>query len=353
MPVPLPLAPRPYAGEAISSWVKRVAARYDIAAHHLVSHLLDGYQVSVGRTERLDHRADATLEVALGKATRFDLARIKSLRIAGDDGSASCWHRMCPAWCPVCIRGDLAHLGEVYERAIWRLGCCVLCPRHGVPLDDTCRHCTAEAPCHFRGVNGLLRLACNACGRQVDPRLCRNGRLDDEGARVLGVRLTPSLIQRIGSLQGDALAAFGGSVPHRSWGLVPSAGHLIDAIRELAVCIIVAIGTKFIPRIELPQPQAGQAISLIYEPITLASLPVYAARGVLGLVAAMLANLEPGSRSRHRWRSDPAVPIMTVMSFVETLSADGRRLLRSWAATRECPAGEALRAAMTAVEGLV
>jgi hypothetical protein len=82
-------------------------------------------------------------------------------------------------------------------------------------------------------------------------------------------------------------------------------------------------------------------------------LPIYAARGVLGIVAAMLANLEPGSRSRHRWRCDPTAPLMTVVSFVETLSADGRRLLRSWAATRESPAGEALRAAMTAVEGLV
>jgi hypothetical protein len=295
---------------------------------------------------------DATLEMALGKATRFDLARIESLRIAGDDGSASCWHRMCPAWCPACIRGDLAHLGEVYERAIWRLGCCVLCPRHGVPLDDTCRHCAAAASCHFRGVNGLLRLACTMCGRQVDPALCRNGGPDDEGARVLGVRLTPSLTQRIGNLQGDALAAFGGSVPHRSWGLPPASG-LIDAMRELAVCIIVATGTKFIPRIELPEPQTGQAISPTYEPITPASLPIYAARGVLGIVAAMLANLEPGSRSRHRWRSDPAAPIMTVMSFVETLSADGRRRLRSWAATWECPAGEALRAAMTAVEGFV
>jgi hypothetical protein len=216
---------------------------------------------------------------------------------------------------------------------------------HGVPLDD---------PCHFRGVNGLLRLACNTCGRQVDPTLCRNGGLDDEGARALGVRLTPSLTQRIETLQSDALAAFGGSVPQRSWGLVPSAGHLIDAIRELAVCIIVTTGTKFIPRIELPEPQAGRAVPLIYEPITLASLPVYAARGVLGIVAAMLANLEPGSRSRHRRRSDPtAAPIMTVVSFLETLSVDARRLLRSWAATWECPAGEALRAAMTAVESFV
>ena len=52
----------------------------------------------------------------------------------------------------------------------------------GCALDDTCRHCAAEAPCHFRGVNGLLRLACKTRGRQVDPTLCRNGGLDDEGA---------------------------------------------------------------------------------------------------------------------------------------------------------------------------
>jgi hypothetical protein len=123
---------------------------------------------------------------------------------------------------------------------------------------------------------------------------------------------------------------------------VPSASHLIDVIRELAGCIIVATGTKFIPRIELPEPQAGQAVSLIYEAITLASLRVYAARGVLGIVAAMLANLEPGSRSRHPWRSDPTAPIMTVVSFVETLSVDARRLLRSWAATWAGPAGGAL-----------
>jgi hypothetical protein len=298
----------------------------------LISHLLDGHQVGVGRTERLDYRTDAALEEALGKAARFDRAWIENLRVAGDDGSASCWHRMCPAWCPACIRGDLACLGEVYERATWRLGCCVLCPRHGIPLDDTCRRCAAETPCHFRGVNGLLRLTCNACGRQVDPALYRNDGLDVEGARVFGVRLTPSLTWWIANLQSDALATFGGSFPHRSWGLVPSDNRLIDAMRELAVCIIVVTRTKFIPRIDLSEPQAGQ-VSPSYEPITPAALPMYAARGVLGIVAAMLANLEAGGKTRLGGRSDLTTAIMTVVSFVERLSADGRRLLQYWAAT--------------------
>jgi Bacterial TniB protein len=37
---PLPLAPRPHPGEAVSSWVRRVAARYDILGEDLVSHVL-------------------------------------------------------------------------------------------------------------------------------------------------------------------------------------------------------------------------------------------------------------------------------------------------------------------------
>jgi hypothetical protein len=340
-------------GEAISSWVRRIAARYDIAAHHLVSHILDERQVGVDRAERLDHRADVVLEDALGRAARFDLARIESLRIVGNDGSASCWHRTCPAWCPACIRGDLERVGEVYERATWRLGCCVLCPHHGVPLEDMCRHCVPQVPCHFRGVKGLLRLACNACGRPVDPALCRNGESDHEGARVFGGRIAPDLAQWVTDLQRDALAAFGGAVPRRSWGLVRAANCLIDAIRELAVGIIVATRTKFIPRIEPPGQQVGQVVAPVYEPITPASLPIYAACDVLGIVAAMLANLEAEGRTGHRGRSDLTAPIMTVASFVERLSADGRRQLQSWAATWKGPAGGALRAAMTAVEGFV
>ena len=35
-------------------------------------------------------------------------------------------------------------------------GCCVLRPQHGVPLADTCRHCAAAAPCHFRGGKGFF-----------------------------------------------------------------------------------------------------------------------------------------------------------------------------------------------------
>ncbi len=147
----------------------RVAARYDLTADHLASHVLARRSIGIQRVEHLDHRADVELELALATTTQMTPDRIRALRIAGDDGSASCWHRLTLAWCPECVRTDLADTGEVYERAVWRLGCCVTCPVHGIPLEDRCSRCMAGARCRFRAIDGRLRLACTGCERLVDP----------------------------------------------------------------------------------------------------------------------------------------------------------------------------------------
>ena len=216
---PLPLAPRPYPGEAISSWVRRIAARYDIGADDLVAHMLGYRPFGFGRAERLNHRVDALLEDALAAATRVEAATIKRLRVVRDDGRATSWHRTSPAWCPICIRGDLEERGELYERAIWRLGTCVLCPDHDILLVDTCRWCVAEARCRFRGGNGRLKLACNACGHPVDPPPGSTEGLNDcdEGAFWLWQRAPVRQVVR--DLQDDLQSALAASPPRRTWGL--------------------------------------------------------------------------------------------------------------------------------------
>ncbi len=146
---PLPIAPRPHPGEAVSSWVRRIGARYDILADNLVEHVLDRPGRAVGVASTLDYRAAPDVEAALANATRISPAAVSNLRIAGDDGRNSCWHRWALAWCPICIRADLADHGEIYERAIWRLGSCVVCPEHNVPLEDSCCRCPFEDRCHF------------------------------------------------------------------------------------------------------------------------------------------------------------------------------------------------------------
>ena len=349
---PLPLAPRPHADEALSSWVRRIAARYDLGPDNLVRHVLGRRSLALGRVERLDSRVDPELEGALVRAAGIDLARIQGLRIVKDDGVAWCWHRVRPAWCPECIRDDLTHQGEVHERAIWRLGCCVLCPDHRIPLEDTCRRCMAEARCHFQWADGLLRLACNACGRLVDPAAHRaRASLDDEGA--FGVRITPPLTQLVANFQSDVQGALAGSAPGGSWGLACSAKSLVAAVGDLARGIIVVTGMKFEPRIELPELKAGQAFLPFYEPVTPAALPQHAAYGVLAVVAGFLGSLEAESGPSCQRRPNFATALTTAASFIAWLPADGRRLLQSWAATAERPAGEMLRAAIAAVEGVV
>lgn len=96
---PLPVAPRPCPGEALSSWVRRIAARYGLEPHDLIRHILGQGAQMLGRVERLDNRADPELEHTLAEAASIDIARIQSQRIVSDDGAAWTWHRARPAWC--------------------------------------------------------------------------------------------------------------------------------------------------------------------------------------------------------------------------------------------------------------
>ncbi len=313
--------------------------------------MLGRRSIGLNRTERLDHRMDAELEGALATAARIAAGRIKALRIVRDDGSASCWHRTWPAWCRDCIRADIAQHGEIYERAIWRLGCCVLCPDHKIPLDDTCRRCMAEARCHFEGSKGLLRLACDACGRVIDPALCPKSGLDDGAVGAFGVCITPSLTRLLGELQSDLQAALAGSPPKWSWGFVQSANDLTASVRHLTLCMILGTRVKCEPRIDLPEPGPGQVFTPVHEPLTPAALTHYAAYGVLAIAAVMLRSIEAGCRPDHRWAPD-AIRSLDVSSAVIWLPAGQRRVLRSWAAAWECPKGDALRAAIAEMESV-
>ncbi len=168
-PAPLPLAPRPLPGEAVLSWVRRVAARYDLDAPGLIAAAgPPGVAVHRSRIGWLDWGGDASLDVLLAAATRLDAGRIAALRpVAGGPERAGLLHRVRPAWCESCIRDDVARHGEAYERAVWRLGWCVACPVHGCLLGEACSSCLLGY-CHFGSVAGRQRLVCGTCHGPVD-----------------------------------------------------------------------------------------------------------------------------------------------------------------------------------------
>ena len=321
--------------------MERVAARYDLTADHLASHVLARRSIGIYRVEHLDHRADAELELALATATQMTPDRIRALRIAGDDGSASCWHRLTLAWCPECVRTDLLGMGEVYERALWRLGCSVMCPVHGIPLEDRCSRCMAGARCRFRAADGLLRLACTGCERLVDP--APHSAANDTSMGAFGVCLTPALIRLAGQLQGDLQAALAGIQPKRPWGFVQSASGLNTVVRNLTFCIVMATRVKCELRIELPDPKPGSAFQITYDPITLGALPHYPAHGALAIIAATLDSLENPDGARHHWSPDGIGASLNAASFVAWLPTNTRASLFGSAMHWERPAGAALR----------
>ncbi len=347
---PLPLAPRPHPGEAVSSWVRRVGARYDILGDDLVEHVLDRPGRAVGITSALDYRSAPDVEAALANATRIAPAKISNLRIAGDDGSNSCWHRWALAWCPTCIRADLADHGELYERAIWRLGFCVVCPEHNVPLEDSCCRCPFEDRCHFCCSGGLLRMACNTCQRPegAEPRRTR-GWWEHESAGAFGTCITPSLNRLIGTLQSDLQVALRGKRPGRSWGLLRSANGLVTAVLDVTVCLVLATGVRCEPRIVFPAWRPGEAFAPLREPITPAALSVGAAYGVLAIAAAVLRSLDHRAE-RHHWCPDGVKAALDMSSFVAWLPAETGRWLRSRSAAWDQRADDADRAVIAAAK---
>ena len=349
---PLPIAPRPHPGEAVSSWVRRIGARYDILADNLVEHVLDRPGRAVGVASTLDFRAAPDVEAALANATRISPAAISNLRIAGDDGRNSCWHRWALAWCPICIRADLADHGEIYERATWRLGSCVVCPEHNVPLEDSCCRCPFEDRCHFYCSGGLLGLACNTCKRPEGPEPRRTREWwEDESAGAFGTCITPALNRLIGTLQSDLQAALTGARPRRSWGFLRSANGLVTAVRHLTFCLLLTTRVRCEPRIILPAVMPGEAFAPAPEPITPAALSTRTAYGVLAIAAAALRSLG-GGRDRHVWNPDSGKCVLNIPSFLAWLPADVRRQLKSWATGWEPLAGGALQAAIAAVDGV-
>ncbi len=346
---PMPLAPRPHVGESISSWVARVAARYDITGDDLGRLIIDERQSGqwVG-VACLDHHADLISQAALASAARIDAARIDALRIVSGDGSASCWHRDTPAWCPACLQSDLLHNGEVHGRAAWRLGCSVVCPIHNVVLDHRCRRCDADARCRYRPADGRLGLICDVCERPVVLNREINVRSTwTEGA--FRVVLTPQLFGLVQTLQRDLQAGLAAAGRPCAWGPVRSAEQLMVVVSALTLAVIWSVDLRVAPRLDRYAIARGQAGAAAYEPITLALLTPYAAFGLMTLIAVFLDGLRSECHRDHVWRPDGMTRPLTMRSFLAWLTEPARRMLYAAAAFWGLDACNAARGAIDAV----
>jgi hypothetical protein len=239
----LPLAPPLLPDEALSSWLARIAARYDLPAHALVRHLLPDVTDATTMVRCLDYQTIAPLEAALAAAAGQPVAGFAGHRLTGPiDHSTMMWPRTKPAWCPICVVQDVAAFGEVHGRAAWSRGGVLLCTRHQCLLIAECPRCFH--PAGYQPINGRLRIWCKHCEAGADTVLEPNRipfwpyGTPQQRRSCVSVTLSSEARPLLLRTQTDILAILAGDRPRGPWsGSLPRA-RVIDVLRRLVFVML-------------------------------------------------------------------------------------------------------------------
>jgi len=170
----LPIAPRPYDDELLSSWQGRVACRYGMSREALG--LWIGVPAALAAPRGFapaDYAPDPEVVAAWARACRLDPPPVESLALqrwraldryvwAYEAGGA---FKGC-AVCPACLQEDAAGGRDHYIRRFWLQVEALWCARHDLPLVEDCERCGAQG-FRFLVLDGAARLACRRCGRPV------------------------------------------------------------------------------------------------------------------------------------------------------------------------------------------
>jgi len=229
--------------EALSSWVARIAARYDLSADALMRHLLANTADATEMIRCLDYQTVAPLEAALVEAAGQPAAGFAGHRFTKlTTLSGTAWPRTKPAWCPLCVIGDFAAFGEVYSRIAWGLGGMLICTRHQCLLVSDCPRCFHQAG--YQPINGRLRIWCRNCETGADTVLKPNRipfwpyGTPQQHRSCVAVTLSgeaPPLLLRV---QTDILGMLAGDPPRGPWSRSLKWGRVLEVLRRLVFVML-------------------------------------------------------------------------------------------------------------------
>jgi len=164
----LPVAPRPFRDELLSSWMARVATRYGLEVPGLTAYLV-GQGGRVADLRKIDDISpDRSLLMFWARGCRIDSARLERLSLKSryperpQDWFFEGAGGIVPA-CLACFDADLAGGRDAYIRAKWRLAEQVVCPAHTEMLRDRCPDCGCHLRISFRMRDDQLRPFCRKC----------------------------------------------------------------------------------------------------------------------------------------------------------------------------------------------
>jgi hypothetical protein len=288
----LPLAPPLLPDEALSSWVARIAARYDLSANALARHVLPGDPSVDGMLRHIDERPCPPLELVFAGAVGrpdMDFAghRVPDLTIH----SEAAWPRQHSAWCPVCVFEDVAARNEVHARRHWGLGCYLLCSLHGCLLISECPRCWN--PVGYQPVNGRLRFWCDRCEGMADNALEPSRipfwpfGLPQQSQRCRTVSLTDEARPLLLRLQRTRLAALAGRHVRASWTRQLRRSRVTETLRTLCFIMLGPLWEDA-ERPGLVQHESADTAH-IPDDWTLGSLPAFIAAPALLASVTLLA----------------------------------------------------------------
>ena len=293
----LPLVPPPLSDEAISSWIARVAARYDATPDDLARVALPEGAGYAEMVRLIDSRVGAALEAALSRATGLPTADFAVRRLAGLTADPrTAWPRRTPAWCPRCVSQDVVGSGEVYARREWGFGGYLICPKHNRLLRTTCPRCLQQSM--YRPVDGRLRLWCSRCCSCVDtmPELVAIRTwpppVQPAARPCRAIALRPQARSVLCQLQADLRLLLAGQQTRRVWSESLKQESVPEVLRNFSFVLLGPLGEA--PYRAAPGRSRKQIDGLPQDDWHLGELPPEVAAPVL-LTCAIFVAHETGS----------------------------------------------------------
>ena len=181
----LPVAPRPFCDETLSSWLGRIACRYGLDAPALAACLAAPDDPFDAPRPPIDDISPSLGQIALwARAAAVDPARLRRMTLAerhprrplawflnrGLAATRPVMPRPSSPVCPACFAADRAAGRDGYCRASWRLPERCVCPAHGRMLIDQCPNCHRRLLVGFRLRENRARPVCARCEGGLEGR---------------------------------------------------------------------------------------------------------------------------------------------------------------------------------------
>lgn len=199
----LPVAPRPFRDEALSSWLGRVACRYGLDAPALAACLAFADDPFDAPRPPIDDVSPSLGQVALwARAGAVDPGRLRHMTLAarhprrprawflnrGPAAARPVIPRPPAPVCLACFDADRAAGHDGYCRASWLLAERCVCPAHGRILIDQCPSCHGSLRVAFRLRDNRARAVCARCEGALEGGGGEGDRLSDMTAVLLTIQ---------------------------------------------------------------------------------------------------------------------------------------------------------------------